>query len=333
MVNKLALLLREFYTGFIHLFVSVCTLVLVLICALSCFGLHSRIAELCCHFMVACLYGAVILTGLVVFDAIAFKRRLRIAILNFVLLITVLGFVINRVEPLWSRVDIAPGSYNLTLLHANIWGRLNFDHETLFKQIAATKPDIILVSELTGKWSTLITDKLKDTYPYSFARPANGLGIYSKYPLETSDLRKIKYQSRARILARVKHPDVGSVTILVAHPVNPVGAPNNLAARNEEFLLYPQELSSTGDPAILVGDLNCTPWSPYFDKLIKVGNLKDSERGFGLQPSWPGVVVPPLLPIDHVLVSQSIEVKERRMLAPFGSDHLPLLVKLKVGTK
>lgn len=333
MVNKFALLLREFYTGFIHLLVSVCTLVLVLICALSCFGLHSRTAELCCHFMVACLYGAVLLICLVVFDALTFKRRLRIALLNFVLLITVLGFVINRVEPLWSRVDIAPGSANLTLLHVNIWGRLNFDKETLFKQIAATNPDIIFVSELTGSWSTLITDKLKDTHPYSFARPVNGLGIYSKYPLETSDLRQIKYQNRARILARVKHPDVGSVTFLMVHPVNPVGAPKHLGARNEEFLLYPQELSSTGDPAILVGDLNCTPWSPYFDKLIKDGNLKDSERGFGLQPSWPSVVVPSLLPIDHVLVSQNIEVKDRRVLAPCGSDHLPLLVKLNVGAK
>jgi len=333
MVNKLALLLRDFYTGFIHLFVSAGTLALVLICALSCFGQHSRVAELCCHFMVACFYGAVILLCLVVFDAIAFKRRLRIAILNFVLLITVLGFVINRVEPLWSRVDIAPSKSNLTILHANIWGRLNFDKETFFKHIEATQPDIIFVSELTGSWSKLITYKLKDTHPYTFARPVDGLGIYSKYPLETCDLRKLKYKSRARILTRVKHPEVGSVTFLVAHPVNPIGSPNNLMARNEEFLLYPQELSSTGDPAILVGDLNCTPWSPYFDKLIKDGNLKDSERGFGLQPSWPCVVMPPLLPIDHVLVSQSIEVKERRVLAPCGSDHLPLLVKLNVGAR
>ena len=39
-------------------------------------------------------------------------------------------------------------------------------------------------------------------------------------------------------------------------------------------------------PVIVLGDLNATPWSYAFSRLIREGGLIDSSRGFGLQPTW-----------------------------------------------
>jgi len=140
----------------------------------------------------------------------------------------------------------------------------------------------------------------------------------------------------ARLLCQLDVKGHKPVGLMLVHPTVPIVPKSRFDARNKELTeLYPAEIKTLGDEQILLGDLNCTPWSPYFDKLLAKGHLKDSERGFGFTPSWPTkmflfVPLRPFLPIDHVLVSQGIVVKERRLLGEVGSDHLPVLVRLKL---
>jgi endonuclease/exonuclease/phosphatase (EEP) superfamily protein YafD len=96
-----------------------------------------------------------------------------------------------------------------------------------------------------------------------------------------------------------------------------------------------------GQHLIVVGDLNTSPWSAEFMTLTKKTGLRDSQLGYGLQPSWPmllpyfGVNTQPNLltqllqvPIDHVLVSEQIQVFSRHTGPFIGSDHLPVTVEL-----
>jgi endonuclease/exonuclease/phosphatase (EEP) superfamily protein YafD len=94
-----------------------------------------------------------------------------------------------------------------------------------------------------------------------------------------------------------------------------------------------QEARQAGSkgPVILFGDLNCSPWSYFFDKLLTEGDLSDSEQGFGAQASWCAWLIVPPIPIDHCLVSKNISVEARETLPEVGSDHLPVLVKLKLS--
>jgi endonuclease/exonuclease/phosphatase (EEP) superfamily protein YafD len=64
--------------------------------------------------------------------------------------------------------------------------------------------------------------------------------------------------------------------------------------------------------------------------LLEVGKLKDSEQGFGPQPSWSTEMLIPFVPIDHFLVSNDIEVLNRVLGPNLGSDHLPVYVDLLV---
>ncbi|MBL0188302.1 MAG: endonuclease/exonuclease/phosphatase family protein [Candidatus Obscuribacter sp.] len=323
--------LKAFYTFCLCLCFCLCTLALLAITALSLFNSMGQLGELCCHLNALCLYVSLLVLLIITGDSCFFKRRLLIAKVSSVLLLSIAGLCLYRLIPFYLSVD-RPRESNLSLLHLNLLGHYNHDQKTMFDQLESLKPDIVLVSELCGGWEKFLDTRMLASYPYCDNLPVSGfLRIYSKYPFKYAQLRHITYGDRARILARIDHPTLGPITIILAHPYIPLGPPGHFAARNEELAIYPKELHEFGDPAILVGDLNCTQWSPYFGKLLEDGNLKDGARGFGFAPSWPAMYSPPFLPIDHVLVTQNIMVKERRLLGAAGSDHYPLFVRLALN--
>jgi endonuclease/exonuclease/phosphatase (EEP) superfamily protein YafD len=85
-----------------------------------------------------------------------------------------------------------------------------------------------------------------------------------------------------------------------------------------------------GNATILMGDFNATPWSHVFRSLEQEGILTNSQRGFGVQPSfksnWPALFG---IPIDHCLHSKELKCVQR-VVDPrgYGSDHRPLAVTL-----
>jgi len=63
---------------------------------------------------------------------------------------------------------------------------------------------------------------------------------------------------------------------------------------------------------------------------LKQGNLKDSEVGFGFQPTWFAPTGLPFIPIDHLLTSRNVCVLERKIGPAIGSDHLPVFARIGV---
>ena len=59
------------------------------------------------------------------------------------------------------------------------------------------------------------------------------------------------------------------------------------------------------------------------------GGLINSQRGFGVQATWPVAGgFAPRIPLDHCLHSPDLATVDRRMGPAVGSDHLPLVVVL-----
>lgn len=77
---------------------------------------------------------------------------------------------------------------------------------------------------------------------------------------------------------------------------------------------------------VVMGDLNATPWSPVFRRLLDRGRLHSSLDGFGIQPTWPVGNPLLLIPIDHALLSHSVAAVDRETGPSFGSDHRSLWV-------
>jgi endonuclease/exonuclease/phosphatase (EEP) superfamily protein YafD len=96
--------------------------------------------------------------------------------------------------------------------------------------------------------------------------------------------------------------------------------------RNDQLEKLAQLVRDQKKPVLLVGDLNVSPWSSYFTRLLKNSGLKNSMKGFGFQPSWPSNTSFLRIPIDHVLYTPEIVIRNRAVGPDVGSDHLPVIV-------
>lgn len=225
-------------------------------------------------------------------------------------------------------VEIAILSFNTEFQHNNSYG--------LFDELVAKRrPDLIALVEVDQKWIDSIGASTK-SYPYSKTVSAGaGLALYSKFPIIKCDVRYFGRSHHPRIVAVVK---VGErdVNLIIVHPTTPK-SDASYQERDRELSLIGDEIKALAAPSILIGDLNCGPWAPAFAKLLSTG-LHDSEQGFGPQPSWPArvgrvieyVPVPPIVPIDHILVSAGIAVLEREAGPAIHSDHLPVFAKVAI---
>jgi endonuclease/exonuclease/phosphatase family metal-dependent hydrolase len=87
------------------------------------------------------------------------------------------------------------------------------------------------------------------------------------------------------------------------------------------------------EPVLLVGDFNALPWSAAYRRLRK--RLRDAQlcRAAFPRPTFPAKA--PMLRIDHVFVSERVEVcgieSPRTALTRIASDHLPLIVDFRIS--
>lgn len=88
----------------------------------------------------------------------------------------------------------------------------------------------------------------------------------------------------------------------------------------------------SGDPVIILGDLNAHPLNPQIRHFRQVGLVNALGRfARGLNPTWParvpfvtalhGVPFVPLFRIDHILISKQLSIKEAWRFRVPGSDH------------
>ena len=115
--------------------------------------------------------------------------------------------------------------------------------------------------------------------------------------------------------------------VIATHPLPPM----NEAYWRSRNLWFEQVAalvrSSGAERTIIAGDLNCTPWSPWFERLCRQSGLRNSSLGHGLGISWMPIPISVCgLPIDHVLVGESIRVHDRQIGPDVGSDHRPVIV-------
>lgn len=305
-------------------FILTLTLI-VAIGAISVLGYFSQVldaGELVSHFRL--LYFLVTLLLVV---PVAFLRRRTIVISwIFLLVLTILPMM-----PLMIQVDhslVSPNTERIKILQANLWGGKNTNKAGVLENIHKFDPDILVFSEITAKWEKFFDTELSAYRYRKIETQFGGIAVYSKLPL--SNTRVIYYGNvhRPRIEAEVQSGHE-KFLLIAAHTF----IPKFMSIRNGELADIAADAANSKIPVVLAGDLNCSPWSFYFAKLQRDGNLFDTEPGFGLQCSWPTSVLgripsPTFIPIDHFLVSDDFNVVNRALGVYDGSDHLPVFLDL-----
>ena len=119
-----------------------------------------------------------------------------------------------------------------------------------------------------------------------------------------------------------------TLALMAAHPPPPTSA-LNARARDAYLGEVARWARRQPVPAIVAGDFNATPWSQIFALLLETGGLVNSQRGFGIQPTWCDTCGPMRIPIDHVLHSRDLVTTYREVGPNLGSDHSPVYVELR----
>ncbi|MDX2089978.1 MAG: endonuclease/exonuclease/phosphatase family protein [Kofleriaceae bacterium] len=194
--------------------------------------------------------------------------------------------------------------------------------------IETARPDVIGLVEVNQRWLDELAPSLA-AYPGRLAYPAEdnfGVALFARGPV-TGTIEELG-APLSTIVGEVSLEGV-RLTAVVAHLVPP------MTSRWADYQTTQRDglasrVAELAGPVIVMGDFNATPWSRTLRGLVARTGLCDTRAGFGVQASWHAAIPFMRIPIDHVLASCSIGVRDRRIGPDVGSDHFPVIVDLVV---
>lgn len=264
--------------------------------------------------------------GLVLIGIALWRRRNKRAVAWVLLACLNYAFVL----PLYFGKPAAPNEKPIRAMLMNI-NAGNGNTQPVIDAIRSADPDLLLLEEVTPKWARELA-VLNASYPHRIAEPREdcfGIMLLSKYPLAHEQTIEIEGIDVPSIIADVHFPQ-GTVSVIGTHPLPPVGAEYS-RKRNIQLMELSYMAGEQKHPVLLIGDLNVSPFSYWFRRVVSESGLKDSTKGFGFQPSWPSHNRFLRIPVDHVLHSPEIIIHNRVVLGDVGSDHFPVVVAFSLG--
>ncbi len=216
----------------------------------------------------------------------------------------------------------------LKLVLANVFTGSR-QHESLEDWLLTQNADIILLLEVNEEWWESL-ERIRPRYPYGrrALRSDNfGIALLSRLPLKEASLISLGQESIPSISAELQF-NSKPLSIIAIHPPPPVTRRyvNSRDIQFKQTAHLAQNKMENGE-VILIGDLNVTPWSTPFKRLLRNSGLIDSRKGFGLQATWPQVL-PLFLPLDHVFLSPGLATIERILSDSHDSDHRPITITI-----
>lgn len=301
-----------FLAGFPTLFVT-----------LAMFGKLALICELCSHFFIEYFFALLIAVVLFLF----LRRWKEAAFFSVFLLICVFQLLPFYIPYRSSAAIDAP---LLSIVQVNV-NTMNDRYDAVADYVLSTKADVAAFEETSQEWIEHLKARLGSTYPHSFylARNDNfGIALFSKYPFAR---QSIEYFGKVNLPSTLAVIDINGkpVTLVGIHTFPPFHD-LTLKTRTQELEGIIARRNEFGERYVLLGDLNCSSWSPYFGDVLKGLSLYDSRLGFGVQPSWPTYALFLRTPIDHVLLNDAFVVLDRKLGPDVGSDHFPVYAKLAI---
>ncbi|MFW6599967.1 endonuclease/exonuclease/phosphatase family protein [Propionibacteriaceae bacterium Y2011] len=242
---------------------------------------------------------------------------------------TVAGLVLQLS---WLAPDLVPdrparpNGPTVTVVTLNLFvGRADPDQV----MAALAGADVVMLVEVTPEAEAALDARgLAERLPHRVGRSepgVNGSLLLSRYPLGEHAQIESTYQ---QWWALVDVPRWGATTFAVVHPTNPPDSTSRWFAENEAVrtALRPR----VGGPAVIAGDFNATTDHVTMRKFSADGWRTSRDlAGAGHLPTWPaagtvdlaGIPVPPMITIDHVLLSPRLTAVGHETFVVPGTDH------------
>ncbi|HEU4908295.1 MAG TPA: endonuclease/exonuclease/phosphatase family protein [Propionibacteriaceae bacterium] len=193
----------------------------------------------------------------------------------------------------------------------------------------AARADIVILVEATPPaLAALKPFGWDERFPYSVGDPKDGFfntAVYARFPLSHPTL--ISGFAFQQWVMTVAVPDVGSIRLMAVHPCNPYCGDRWHA---EHLMLREIVMDNLDQPLVLAGDFNAVDDHGPMQALRRVGLKSATDvAGAGWLPTYPADgPLPPLLPIDHVMINKGLTATSVTSFAISGTDHLGVFATL-----
>ncbi len=305
----------------------------------GCFGSTWWRFDLAAHFRMQWAIGLAI--GAIVL--LCSRRWLSGGVATAGLLLNV-GLILAVVYPAPSVANGAAATPSLRFALANVLTS-NRDHALLAAWVDEAKPAALFLQETNQRWLDAVAETLPGYRLIAAVPREDNFGIATfvsdEAPFELLGHQVIQFDGdlpaiEVVIRLSVRNGDGGPPTtrdvgVLSLHTLPPFRAKwsETRSAMLEQAATWVEQHRAAGREAVVIGDLNATPWSFAFRRLEAETGMLNSQRGHGIQPSWsakrPWFM---RIPIDHCLHSTGITTLQRELGPNIGSDHLPVFVEL-----
>ncbi len=254
------------------------------------------------------------------------RRRLWTVAVTLILLVNLL-FVV----PLYCNARSPDGAARLKLVSFNL-NTQNDDLPAALEFLSSQAADVIVLQEVTPEIAARVAKQV--TGYQTIASPRSdlfGIVVLSKLPVKKHDILRLAGNDTPAIEVELEFAGA-RLSLLAIHAWPPFNG-TYTRRRDQELRAAASWARQRNGRAIVTGDFNATPWSSAYRALIHEGGLENSQRGFGIQASWPVWLGSLGIPIDHCLHSRDLTTVDRVVGPALGSDHRPITVTLAAAAK
>ena len=230
---------------------------------------------------------------------------------------------------------INPERYqSLKVLSYNVLWK-NKEYDKAIALVNQEQPDIAIFQEVISHWHPELA-ALQPNYPYHIWAEELEIEVYSKLPLNNPQI-ELYGTYRGLVISEIEVGDrLVNFVATHAYPQLYWGRGGWLI-RNEHLAQGIGQYAKKLDrPAIILGDLNVSMWSPFYRSMIQTSGLRNARQGRGILPTH-SIVAPQFAalsaPIDHCLVTPDIQVEDFQLGPAIGSDHLPIIAELLIPSE
>jgi endonuclease/exonuclease/phosphatase (EEP) superfamily protein YafD len=221
-----------------------------------------------------------------------------------------------------------PEGSSLSVLVSNVLME-NRTAAPIVEAVRRERPDIFLALETDAWWDKALAP-LSDSMPHHIEEIGGsyyGIHLFSRLPLEDPRIRHLAGQDVPAITSGVRLASGEVIGFIGLHP-RPPHPSQPATGRDAQLYEAAFLLRESERPAVVVGDLNATPWETSIARMRRIGGLIDPRRGFGYLATYSATSWWRSWPLDHVLHEEGFATLGLERLPNVGSDHYPYLARL-----
>ncbi|MGF1447797.1 MAG: endonuclease/exonuclease/phosphatase family protein [Opitutales bacterium] len=193
--------------------------------------------------------------------------------------------------------------------------------DTVTEWIAREAPDIFVAIEHNTEVAPALRPLIEVHGYQQFFRPGHSVAIYSRLPFTV----------------RAWSPGLGLLAIEVAPPDGPTHfmltgvhlfsprLPEYWNQRNAQLRELAQSCAQSDRPLLVMGDLNCSPQSPFYVDFVQQSGLTPVHASWLPPVTWARYSPLLFASIDHAFRSPEVGTVDLRTGPSLGSDHRPII--------